>query len=77
MPQGVGHKLRIIVRSRVPFPPTIKVFADKKKEQKCKACRGKSMTKIPLFVCNVNYFIKYPPVLGAPRNSILSESVFR
>ena len=36
-----GHKLRIIVGSQVPFPPT-KVFADKKKEQKRKACRGKS-----------------------------------
>ena len=34
-------KARIIIRSRVPFPPT-KVFADKKKEQKRKACRGKS-----------------------------------
>ncbi len=31
---------RIAIRSRIPFPPT-KVFADKKKEQKRKMCRGK------------------------------------
>ena len=36
-----GHKLRIIVGSQVSFPPT-KEFTDKKKEQKRKACRGKS-----------------------------------
>ena len=33
-------KMRIAIRSRIPFPPT-RVFADRKKEQKRRACRGK------------------------------------
>lgn len=34
-------KKRIRIRSRIPFPPT-KIFADKKKEQRKKACREKT-----------------------------------
>lgn len=33
-------KIGIKIRSRIPFPPT-RVFADRKKEQKRRACRGK------------------------------------
>ena len=41
-------KKRIVIRSRIPFPPT-KVFADKKKEQKRRACRKKSDEDFPAF----------------------------
>ena len=34
-------KKRIRIRSKIPFPPT-KIFADRKKEQRRKACREKT-----------------------------------
>lgn len=40
--------MRVKIRSRIPFPPT-RVFKDRKKESRKRACRGK-LKSFPFFL---------------------------
>ena len=48
--------MRVKIRSRIPFPPT-RVFKDRKKESRKRACRGK-LKSFPFFLSGQRKHIK-------------------